>query len=317
MTAIRRRIHGLALLAVAGLFAACQPLPRPFADDRPPADLLAVRDGVGVAIATIEGHPPEAAAKLGPALAGALLKHDIPASDRTTSLGSYQLYGSVAAAQVGGEKPAVIARWRLYDAAGKILGEPTVKLEAAQKDWESGDDKLVARLAAASAEAVAPLLADEPPAISEKAAASEKVATVGTATPANAPVPAAAPGNDKVRLAMGEVKGAPGDGGKSLARAMLAVLKKQDLAIVDDAKKADLTLDGEVDVAGKADKQHVKIVWRIRRSDGAEIGTVGQENDVPRGLLDGAWGDIAYSIALAAGDGLMALVARGAPERKS
>jgi hypothetical protein len=96
------------------------------------------------------------------------------------------------------------------------------------------------------------------------------------------------------------------------------VLKKQDVEIVDDAKKADLTLDGEVDVAaGKADKQHVKIVWRIRRTDGAEIGTVGQENDVPRGLLDGAWGDIAYSVALAAGDGLMALVARGTPERKS
>src|SRR5204862_69763 len=94
---------------------------------------------------------------------------------------------------------------------------------AAQKDWESGDDKLVARLATASAEAVAPLLADEPPAISEKAAASEKVATVETATPANAPAPAAAPGNDKVRLAMGEVKGAPGDGGKSLARAVLAI----------------------------------------------------------------------------------------------
>jgi hypothetical protein len=317
MTEMRRRIRGSAAIALAGFLAACQPLPRPFADDRPPADLLAVRDSVGVAIAAIEGRPPEAAAKLGPALAGALLKHDIPASDRTTSLGSYQLYGSVAAANAHGEKPAVIARWRLYDAAGKILGEPTVKLEAAQKDWESGDDTLVARLATASAEAVAPLLADEPPATSEQAAASEKVAAVETVTTAKTTPPAEASGNGKVRLAIGEVKGAPGDGGKSLARAVVAVLKKQDIAIVDDAKKADLTLDGEVDVAGKADKQHIKIVWRIRRSDGAEIGTVGQENDVPRGLLDGAWGDVAYSIALAAGDGLMALVARGAPERKS
>jgi hypothetical protein len=317
MTATRRRRHRSAAFAVAGLLSACQPLPRPFADDRPPADLLAVRDSVGVAIAAIEGRPPEAAAKLGPALAGALLKHDIPASDRTTSLGSYQLYGSVAAAQAGGEKPAIVARWRLYDAGGKILGEPTIKLEAAQKDWESGDDKLVARLAAASAEAVAPLVAEEPPAIPEKPPATAQVAAVETAPPAKAAAPTETSRDDKIRLAIGEVKGAPGDGGKSLARAVVAVLKKQDLAIVDDAKKADLMLDGEVDVAGKADKQHVKIVWRMRRSDGAEIGTVGQENDVPRGLLDGAWGDVAYSIALAAGDGLMALVARGAPERKS
>ena len=113
------------------------------------------------------------------------------------------------------------------------------------------------------------------------------------------------------------MKGAPGDGAKSLAKAVAAVLKNQ-VAIVGDAKTADLTLDGEVDVAaGKTEKQHVKIMWRVRRADGTEIGTVGQENDVPRGLLDGPWGDIAYTVAFAAGDGLMALVSRGAPERKS
>jgi hypothetical protein len=30
--------------------------------------------------------------------------------------------------------------------------------------------------------------------------------------------------------------------------------------------------------------------------------------------LDGAWGDVAYSVAVSARDGLMALVARGAPD---
>src|SRR5205085_2144524 len=130
------RINHLAAFTIAGLLAACQPLPRPFADDRPPAELLTVRDSIGVSIAPIEGGPSEAPGKLGPALAGALLKRDIPASDRTTSLGSYQLYGRVAAANAHGEKPAIVARWRLYDAAGKIVGEPTVKLEAAAKDWE-------------------------------------------------------------------------------------------------------------------------------------------------------------------------------------
>ena len=86
----------LAGLAVAGLIAACQPLPHPFADDRPPAALLKVRDVAGVAIAPIEGKPGAVAEKLGAAVASALLKRDIPASDKTTSLGSYQLYGRVA-----------------------------------------------------------------------------------------------------------------------------------------------------------------------------------------------------------------------------
>ena len=58
-----------------------------------------------------------------------------------------------------------------------------------------------------------------------------------------------------------------------------------------------------------------RTVLRLR-ADGAQIGTVGQENNIPRGLLDGPWGDVAYSIAIAASDGLMQLVARGAPQPK-
>ena len=52
----------------------------------------------------------------------------------------------------------------------------------------------------------------------------------------------------------------------------------------------------------------------MRRKDGSEIGTVVQENDVPAGLLDGPWGDVAYTVAVAAQDGIMALIARGAPQ---
>ena len=53
----------------------------------------------------------------------------------------------------------------------------------------------------------------------------------------------------------------------------------------------------------------------MRRKDGGEIGTVGQENDVPAGLLDGAWGDVAYMVAVSAQDGIMELVVRGAPQQ--
>src|SRR4029077_13394855 len=109
-----------------------------------------------------------------------------------------------------------------------------------------------------------------------------------------------------------------GDGDKSLANAVASVLHQQELTVVEKGQKSDLTIDGEVSVApAKADKQHVTIMWRVRRADGAEIGTVGQENDVPKGLLQGAWGDLAYNVALAAGEGLLQLLARGAPAPKS
>ena len=83
---------------------------------------------------------------------------------------------------------------------------------------------------------------------------------------------------------------------------MTEILKRQDVAIITDPQAtADLVLDAEIVVATpKAGKQNVKIIWRMRRKDGGEIGTVGQENDVPAGLLDGAWGDVAYMVAVSA-----------------
>ena len=160
------------------------------------------------------------------------------------------------------------------------------------RDWDSGDAKAIERLAGLSADAIAPLLEDE------------------------APVEAAAP--QRTSIAIREITGAPGDGATSLAAAVAAVLREQDLAVVDDGQPADLTIDAEVSVSpAKGNEQHVKILWHVRRADGVEIGTVGQENDVPKGLLNGPWGDLAYNVAIAAGDGLMQLVARGAPQPKS
>jgi hypothetical protein len=289
MTASGRLAAALALVLLAG----CQPLPHPFANDRPPASLLTMRDSIGVSIAPIVGPPRQTAEKLGAALASALLQREIPASDRTTSRASYLLYGRIDKVYRAPGRITLVANWQLRDAAGHPVGERSARLEAAAGEWETGDDGIVARLAAASAEVLAPLLEDE------------------------APIQAAAGG--RIRIAIRPLSGAPGDGGQSLAKAVALVLGRQDLAIVADPNgAADLYLEGEVSVSPiTPDKQHVKILWRVRRADGAEIGTVGQENDLPRGLLDGAWGDVAYSVAIAAADGLMELIARGAPERKS
>jgi hypothetical protein len=257
--------------------------------------LLTVRDSAGISVQTIEGGPPATAQKLGAAIASALGKRDIPASNRTTSLGSYLLYGRLEAQRPRAGKAALTVHWRLQDSGGHPVGERTARLEAPTRAWEAGDETIIANLAEASAAEIAPLLADEGPAA----------------------VTAAADG--RTRIVIRPVSGAPGDGAKSLANAIATVLKRQDLAVLDDPNaKADIILDGEVTIVPvKPDKQHVKIVWRVRRADGAEIGTVGQENDVPKGLLDGAWGDVAYSVAIAGADGLMQVIARAGAEGKS
>ena len=282
---------------MGALVAACQPLPHPFAEDRPPADLLRIRDGAGVSIAPLEGQPDGVAAKLGGATAAALLKREIPASDKTTNLGSYLLYGRVFESPGRDGQSAVTALWRLYDAKGQALGERRARVEAARADWASSHDGAVARLAALSAEELAPLLAEDGP----RPAAAAQVQ-----------------GDGRLRVVVGKIGGAPGDGATSLATAVGAVLKRQQLAIVDDGGKADLKIEGDIAVAAVGrDRQHVKIVWRVRRADGTEIGTVGQENEITRGLLDGPWGEVAYHIALAAGEGLMQLVARGMPAERA
>jgi hypothetical protein len=297
------RPGGAAALAVAALVA-CQPLPHPFEDDRPPAALLKIPDTASVSVAPVEGEPAGIAAKLGAALAAALLKRDIPASDKTTSLGSYPLYGRLVQSRPRDGKAKVTALWRLYDARGREIGERRAEFEAKPADWETDRDKNIERLAGLSADALRPLLQGESPG-------------PAPAAPDAASAPPS-PDDRRLQVAVGKISGAPGDGGKSLAGAVSAVLKRQGLTMIGDAGKADLLVECEVALSpAKADKQHVKILWRVRRADGAEIGTVGQENDIPKGLLDGPWGDVAYTVALAAGEGLMQLVARGAPEGKT
>jgi hypothetical protein len=273
------------------LLAACQPLPHPFADDAPQrgSAMLTLRDSASVTIAPIDGTPRATAEKLGPAMASALQQRDIAASDKTASIGSYELVGRIEEMPPSGDKVALVAVWALHDPSGQSLGERTERLEAAARDWEEGSEDAVVHLAAASAERLAALLQDD--------------------------APTEADSGGHTRLRIGGVEGAPGDGRESLPRAITEILKRQDLAIVTDPEAmADLVLDADVVVANpKAGKQNVKIVWRVRRKDGGEIGTVGQENDVPAGLLDGPWGDVAYMVAVSAQDGIMQLIARGAP----
>jgi hypothetical protein len=278
--------------AAVALLAGCQPLPHPFADDAPRkgSPMLALRDSASVTIAPVEGTPRATAEKLGPAMASALQAKEVAASDRTASLGSYELVGRIQEMAPSEGRAALVAVWELRDPSRQRLGERTERLEAPAVDWEEGKEDAVAQLAAASAVQLLALLQDDSPTQAE----------VGART----------------RLLIDNVAGAPGDGSEALAGAIAEVLKKQDLAIVNDPQaEADLVLAAEVHVTQpQAGKQHVKIVWHLRRKDGAEIGTVGQENDVPAGLLDGAWGDVAYAVAVSAQDGIMELVARGTPE---
>lgn len=298
MSGSRRRAFDRVVLLTALLAAACQPLPHPFADDKPSAALMAVPDNVNIAVMPVEGEPRATAAKLAPAIAREFLKHNIPASDQGPGKASYQLDGRIEQRPDQAGKSLVIVHWRLSDPRGQTVTERSDRLAAPTHDWQTGSEEPIAKLAAAGADAMAVKLTGETPPKEEQQQAAAAIS--------------------RVRVAVRKVNGAPGDGNTSLATSLAAVLKHQDLDIVDPAKgKPDLAVDCDVKLDPVKDgKQHVKIVWRVARPDGGEIGQVAQENDVPRGQLDGAWGDVAYMVAMAAESGIMQLVDRGAPSRK-
>ena len=98
------------------------------------------------------------------------------------------------------------------------------------------------------------------------------------------------------------VKGAPGDGNTSLARAFYASLPDKMNSVQTNAKNADFTVQGVVTVttAGTVDKtlmQHIEIVWHVITPDGKEAGAATQLHDVPAHSLDNAWGDTAIMAA--------------------
>lgn len=291
-----RRWAAALLLALGS----CQPLPHPFEDDRPPASLLTVRDSAGVTIGPIAGAPEATAEKLRDAVAKELQKHDIPASASTASVASYQLAGRIEEAPPALGKARLTVYWRLQNAAGKVVGERQPFVAASPAEWSAGADGPVGELAAASADTLAPLLSDEPLPHPLTAAATEA--------------------EGHMRLAIGGIKGAPGDGDTSLAGSVTAVLKRHDIDIVTDPKSsAGLKLDAQVTMSptpNEPGKQHIKIVWLLHRADGSQVGTVAQENDVPKGTLDGAWGDVAYTVAVAAESGILELIARSGPPPK-
>ncbi|HVH75965.1 MAG TPA: hypothetical protein VM755_13710 [Stellaceae bacterium] len=276
-------------VAAALLFAACQPLPHPFADDVPPPGLLRVRDSVSLSVAPVAGEPRQVAGALAGAVAKALRKHGIAASSRTAGIGSDELLGTLAAAPGADGRMAVTVRWQLEDAAGHPLGRSASRLEAPAEEWRDNSGGAVARLAAASADKLAILFLGRPPSVASAAKPR------------------------RPRIAVAGVEGAPGDGGKSLATAIAFVLKSQGVEILADGKeKPDLVLDALVTLGkAKGGKQHISIVWQMRRAGGGMIGTVAQQNDVAAGSLDGKWGDTAYLVAAAAREGIMQLVIRG------
>lgn len=289
----RRFIAGLALLALA----ACGDLPQPFRGNPggmagrlkvPPPYRLAVAPPEAAMLTATES---EAFAK---AIAEALLKREVPAvADAPLPL-DWRLTMDM---RLEGDR--VVPRYALFDPDGAPQGVAEGSAIPA-RDWARPSADLFADVANDAARRAADLLL--------RAEAARKSTN-----------PAALAASGPPRLYLLPVRGAPGDGNDSLTARMRDSLGDYGILAQDVADGAGFAADGRVNVAPAGRGiQRVEILWIISRRDGQELGRVLQMNEIPAGLLDRHWGDIAFAAAAEAAGGVQRVIenAGGMPKRE-
>lgn len=275
------------LLALAlALVAACQPLPQPFQPDNKGLTsatdpLLQPGPSFSLLVTPVRGLGTNGQ-KMADDLAQALQDREIPASSHSASKASYVLTGEAREAGGGGSQIV----WTVVDPRGvtfrtltQPIGAPAASLAEAKVSLGS--------LAVAAAALIEPALQED--------ASLQR-------------------GPPKVRVAA--VTGAPGDGNQTLPSALGAVLEHRKVAQLAPTAADAYVVAGTVKMTeGPRNGQTIEIQWTVTDAAGKEIGTVGQKNVVPRGSLDGKWGDIAFAAAEGAAEGLSRILEALGPVR--
>ena len=265
------------ILCVA--LAACGDLPRPF---QPVDKSTKAWSGPGdvawgsILVPPIGGLPANQSAALVDEVVKALNLRDVPASTHASGRGSIVLAGRVSVS-------AGKLRWSLIAPDG----ETALRFEEPSPDVPTGY-------------AAPPDLA----AVAERAAA--RIAAV--LKPPEAAEPDRQP---QLPVAIETVRGAPGDGGIALARAMRHSLARVGVTVVDAPEDAMLALQGWVSVArddAVADSATVTITWDVLHPDGSRLGTVTQSNRVGEDQLAGNWGVLPRLVARAGAPGIAQLL---------
>jgi hypothetical protein len=227
------------------------------------------------------------------AVAEALLKREVPAVAESPLPLDWRL-----AMDMRLEGNRVVPRYALFDPDGAPQGVAEGNAIPA-RDWARPSAGLFADVANDASRRAADLLL--------RAEAARKSSAPSALMAAGPP-----------RLYLLPVRGAPGDGNESLTARMRDSLGDYGILAQDVADGAGFAADGRVNVVpvGRG-MQRVEILWIVSRRDGQDLGRVLQMNEIPAGLLDRHWGDIAFAAAAEAAGGVQRVIenAGGMPAR--
>lgn len=283
-----RLAGGLLCLAVAAAaLAGCGDLPQPFRGapgamarrlSQPPAARLAVTSPPASLL------PDSAADGWANAVADALQAEEIPAvPGRAARRGDWRL---ALSAEIRGD--AVVPSYEVLDpsGAGKGVTEgPPVPVRA----WAEAEPATLRQAAAAATPGITSLLA--------RIEAARQQADPNSLL------------NRPARLLLVGVKGAPGDGDRSLSAQMSAKLSALGLIVQDTPRGADFSVSGEVRTEpGANGTVRVEVQWIVRDPEEKERGRILQLNEVPPATIARYWGDVAVAVAGEAAGGVRDVV---------
>lgn len=145
-----------------------------------------------------------------------------------------------------------------------------------------------------------------------KSMANEAVATINRYVMEAEGLPP--PPEEMPKLTIVAIDGAPGAGGRALASALEYHLKQAGFVVSDTVEDQGALILGRVSLTpskapGAAlSRETLAFAWTVVRPNGSELGTIEQANDIPKGMLDQPWGDLAFIIAEGAAEGIVDLL---------
>ena len=264
-------------------------------------------------LAPIVGAPPDIAKQFAQELAAAGTDNKLTITPDGTG-SPYTLKGYlVATSEKKGAKISYILD--ITDTkgqrVGRVSGEQLIPGRSGADPWSGVNSAALHSLAVMIAPQIAASMSgggSPPPAASGPAPSQGPAPSASAGAPAPA-TPAARAAKGPVTTIVAPVSGAPGDGTKSLTAAIKKRLYAKGVKLATVQTGNTYTVKGIVSVTdGSGGKQSIRIDWQVLDPNGKRVGTVSQQNNIPKGSLDGPWGAVADAAAGAAADGIVKLL---------
>lgn len=284
MDRIKRFSRGFGIALVVATLVGCGPLPRPFQPESKDLGDLSLLDQSSriliLPLQTTDGTqtPSQAEAYL----VSALSTENVAATIEETPFANRILVGRSMVVALDSGIDEILLQWELTDGQGQRITTFGHRSELPRGYWQEGRAEAVKQVMGEAASAIAAVV--RPPPIKE----------------------AKIPGFPGARLVLVPLQPLPGDGEKSLLRALERELIRQNFPVASEASEDDILIAGKVALDPPiSGSQRIAVTWRISRaSNDARIGFLTQENRLPAGSLDGPWGKTATAIARSAVGGI-------------